>query len=84
VYDVERHKNDTVPLAAASGPQDVINKNANKSWRKEVPGTPHGGLHDTATRVQTVEITPTSSLPSQTYPELEIKCFKIFAVAVDR
>jgi hypothetical protein len=55
VYDVERHKNDTVPLAAASGPQDVINKNANKSWRKEVPGTPHGGWHGTATGVQTVE-----------------------------
>ena len=48
---MERYAKDTVPLAAASGPQDVINKNANKRWRKEAPGIPHSGLHDTAAGV---------------------------------
>jgi len=48
---VEKDAKYTVPLAAASGPQDVINKNANKSWRKEAPGIPHSSLHGTATGV---------------------------------
>jgi len=48
---MEGHAKDTVPLAAASGSQDVINKNANKSWRKEAPGIPNSGLHGTATGV---------------------------------
>ena len=51
---MEGHAKDTVPLAAAaaaSGSQDVINKNANKSWRKETPGISNSGLRDTATGV---------------------------------
>jgi hypothetical protein len=81
---VESHTKDTVPLAAASGLQDVINKNANKSWRKEVPGIPHGGLHGTATGVQTVEMNANMFFTFTNISELGIKYFKISAVAVYR